>query len=44
MLYEKSCGAVVLRCTEEQTYVLLIRHKKGGHRSFPKGHVEPGGE
>ena len=23
-------------------YVLMIRHKHGGHRSFPKGHVEAG--
>ncbi|MBR6708764.1 MAG: NUDIX domain-containing protein [Clostridia bacterium] len=42
MQYEKSCGAVVLRSEGDQTYVLLIRHKKGGHRSFPKGHVERG--
>ncbi|MBQ2767217.1 MAG: NUDIX domain-containing protein [Clostridia bacterium] len=42
MQYEKSCGAVVLRREGERTYVLLIRHKKGGHRSFPKGHVERG--
>ena len=42
MQYEKSCGAVVLRREDEQTYVLLIRHRKGGHRSFPKGHVERG--
>ncbi len=42
MLHEKSCGAVVLRRDGAETYVLLIRHKKGGHRSFPKGHVEKG--
>ena len=42
MQYEKSCGAVVFRRDDERTYVLLIRHKKGGHRSFPKGHVERG--
>ncbi len=42
MLHEKSCGAVVLRREGEATYVLLIRHRKGGHRSFPKGHVERG--
>lgn len=42
MLHEKSCGAVVLRREGDVTYVLLIRHKKGGHRSFPKGHVERG--
>jgi 8-oxo-dGTP pyrophosphatase MutT (NUDIX family) len=23
-------------------YILMIRHKHGGHRSFPKGHVEEG--
>lgn len=42
MLHEKSCGAVVFRRDGSETYVLLIRHKKGGHRSFPKGHVERG--
>ena len=25
-----------------QMYILMIRHKHGGHRSFPKGHVEAG--
>ena len=42
MKYEKSCGAVVFRRDGDNMYVLLIRHKKGGHRSFPKGHVEAG--
>lgn len=23
-------------------YILMIRHKAGGHRSFPKGHMEKG--
>ena len=23
-------------------YILMIRHRKGGHRSFPKGHMEAG--
>ena len=40
---EKSCGALVLRYGEDgTTYILMIRHKAGGHRSFPKGHMEPG--
>ncbi len=44
MQYEKSCGALVFRCDEEdgKTYVLMIRHKAGGSRSFPKGHMERG--
>lgn len=42
MQHEKSCGAVVFRRDGDNMYVLLIRHKKGGHRSFPKGHVERG--
>ncbi len=25
-----------------QLYILMIRHKAGGHRSFPKGHMEAG--
>lgn len=41
MKYEKSCGAVIFRY-DAQWYVLLIRHTKGRHISFPKGHVEPG--
>lgn len=40
MLYEKSCGAVVFRREADKVYVLMIRHKSGGHRSFPKGHME----
>ena len=42
MRYEKSCGAVIFRKAEEGWSVLLIRHTKGRHISFPKGHVEPG--
>ena len=41
MRYEKSCGAVIFRKAEDWN-VLLIRHTKGRHISFPKGHVEPG--
>ena len=41
MKYEKSCGAVIFRKAEEWN-VLLIRHTKGRHISFPKGHVEAG--
>ena len=41
MKYEKSCGAVIFRKAEGWN-VLLIRHTKGRHISFPKGHVEPG--
>ena len=42
--YEKSCGALVFRQDPKtgRMYILMIRHKHGGHRSFPKGHVEPG--
>ena len=44
MIYEKSCGALVFRQDPKtgQVYILMIRHKRGGHRSFPKGHVEEG--
>ena len=44
MTFEKSCGALVIR-HDAQTgndYILMIRHRPGGYRSFPKGHVEPG--
>ena len=42
--YEKSCGALVFRQDPKtgRKYILMIRHKHGGHRSFPKGHVEAG--
>ena len=42
MKYEKSCGAIVFRKDNRCWYTLLIRHVKGRHVSFPKGHVEPG--
>lgn len=43
MQHEKSCGALVLRRDDEgNRYILMIRHKAGGHRSFPKGHMERG--
>ena len=42
MRYEKSCGAVIFRQAEGAWNVLLTRHTKGRHISFPKGHVEPG--
>ena len=44
MHYEKSCGAVVVRRDDSdgKLYILMIRHKVGGHRSFPKGHMEAG--
>lgn len=42
--FEKSCGAVVLRrdASSGEFYILMIRHRPGGYRSFPKGHVERG--
>ena len=42
MRYEKSCGAVIFRRAGDEWNVLLIRHTKGRHISFPKGHVEQG--
>lgn len=47
VIHEKSCGALVLRNQKQadgikKTYILMIRHTNGGHRSFPKGHVEKG--
>ena len=41
MKKEKSCGALVfLKQHGNVEKLLLIRHKHGGHWSFPKGHVE----
>jgi 8-oxo-dGTP pyrophosphatase MutT (NUDIX family) len=37
---EKSCGALVYRWKDDRMQLLIIRHKLGGHWSFPKGHVE----
>ena len=42
MKHEKSCGAVVFSGSGESTQILLLRHRFGGHWSFPKGHVELG--
>lgn len=40
MKREKSCGAIVYRMVNEKPQILLIKHKNGGHWSFPKGHIE----
>lgn len=42
MKQEKSCGALVFRNRDWGTELLLLRHRSGGHWSFPKGHVEAG--
>lgn len=42
MRFEKSCGAILLRKDTDCDRVMIIRHKNGGHWSFPKGHVEKG--
>ena len=42
MTWEKSCGALVVRRQGDKYFILMIRHKVGGHRSFPKGHMEAG--
>ena len=38
--FEKSCGALVYRKKQDQLEILLLKHRYGGHWSFPKGHVE----
>lgn len=43
MIREKSCGAIVCYFDDQnKAQVLLIKHRNGGHWSFPKGHVEFG--
>lgn len=42
MKKEKSCGALIYRKNNETYDLLLLKHRYGGHWSFPKGHVEPG--
>lgn len=39
MIFEKSCGAVVIRKKDNKIETLVIQ-MLGGHWSFPKGHVE----
>ena len=40
MTKEKSCGALVLRKYRGRYQILILKHRLGGHWSFPKGHVE----
>lgn len=40
MKTEKSCGAIIFKHENDELLVLVIKHKKQGHFSFPKGHVE----
>lgn len=42
MRREKSCGGVVYKIENGTPYFLLIKHRKGGHWAFPKGHMEFG--
>lgn len=42
MKREKSCGAIVFKYENGRLMILTLRHKHGGHWSFPKGHVENG--
>ena len=42
MTKEKSCGALVFRRDGERLDFLILKHRLGGHWSFPKGHVERG--
>lgn len=42
MKREKSCGAIVFKYEGGRLMILTLRHKHGGHWSFPKGHVEGG--
>ena len=40
MTKEKSCGALVLYKGDGKAQILILKHRLGGHWSFPKGHVE----
>lgn len=42
MRREKSCGILVYRIENGRHLIVLIRHRFGGHWTFPKGHVEKG--
>ena len=39
---EISCGILVIRREGEKRQLLMIQSKKGGHWSYPKGHMEAG--
>jgi len=42
MRWEKSCGAVIYRESNNEYKFLIISHNSDGHWGFPKGHVEEG--
>ncbi len=42
MKHEKSCGGLIYRERDGRTELLLLKHRCGGHWSFPKGHMESG--
>ena len=42
MRHEKSCGGLIYREHDGETQLLLLKHRCGGHWSFPKGHMESG--
>lgn len=42
MKQEKSCGALIFHEENQDISLLLIKHRNGGHWSFPKGHMENG--
>ncbi|MCL2013919.1 MAG: NUDIX domain-containing protein [Oscillospiraceae bacterium] len=41
-MQEKSCGAIVYRKFHGNIELLVVKHAKGEHWSFPKGHTETG--
>jgi len=42
MRWEKSCGAVIYRESNNEYKFLIISNNSDGHWGFPKGHVEEG--
>jgi len=42
MKREKSCGILAYRICDGNFFIALIRHRFGGHWTFPKGHMEKG--
>ena len=42
MKREKSCGGVVYKMENGVPHFVFIKHRKGGHWAFPKGHMEQG--
>lgn len=42
MKHEKSCGAVIIKKSDDEYLFLIVSHKCDGYWGLPKGHMEVG--